>query len=257
MANKYYVYKYYINEELIYVGRTDDILRRHKDHLSSADPNRLIFQNITSVHIAVFNVNADMMLYEKYYITKYHPRCNTVDMQWQQTTIQLPEPQWVICTSKQLEQLRQLRQLKAPKIIKQSDVDAKELNKDISIINLFNTSQESFWENFLNYDLTKTAFLFPNEEKPLMFKLDHKDCAIDVNYIYKNIMYPLLSGQQKILTYPLDTGWNVPWLHLVYDIDGYYIYRSIDDGIRITVQDNENYCFEFKHPSKIYNELYN
>ena len=62
--SKYYVYKYYGDEHLLYVGRTNDFVERFKQHLRE-NP---YFDNVTRIDIATFESDGDMMIYEKYYI---------------------------------------------------------------------------------------------------------------------------------------------------------------------------------------------
>lgn len=91
MDNKYYVYKYYIDDQLIYVGRTNNFVERFKQHLRENS----YYDKVNKIDIATFNSDGDMMIYEKYYIIKFHPPLNKVDMQFSSPSIELPEPDWI------------------------------------------------------------------------------------------------------------------------------------------------------------------
>ena len=90
MDNKYYVYKYYINDQLLYVGRTNNFIERFKQHLRENSE----YDKVTKIDIATFDSDGDMMLYEKYYIMKFHPPLNKKDTQFSSPSFELPEPQW-------------------------------------------------------------------------------------------------------------------------------------------------------------------
>ena len=101
MDNKYYVYKYYINDQLLYVGRTNNFIERFKQHLRE-NPE---YDKVTRIDIATFNSDGDMMLYEKYYITKLRPPLNKKDMQFSSPTFELPEPEWISYTREEFNSL--------------------------------------------------------------------------------------------------------------------------------------------------------
>lgn len=102
MDNKYYVYKYYINDQLLYVGRTNNFIERFKQHLRE-NPE---YDKVTKIDIATFDSDGDMMLYEKYYITKFHPPLNKKDMQFSSPSFELPEPEWISYTREEFNTLR-------------------------------------------------------------------------------------------------------------------------------------------------------
>lgn len=101
MDNKYYVYKYYINDQLLYVGRTNNFIERFKQHLRE-NPE---YDKVTRIDIATFDSDGDMMLYEKYYITKFHPPLNKKDMQFSSPSFELPEPEWISYTRAEFDAL--------------------------------------------------------------------------------------------------------------------------------------------------------
>jgi len=101
MDNKYYVYKYYINDQLLYVGRTNNFIERFKQHLRENSE----YNKVTRIDIATFDSDGDMMLYEKYYITKFHPPLNKTDMQFSSPSFELPEPEWISYTREEFNAL--------------------------------------------------------------------------------------------------------------------------------------------------------
>ena len=101
MDNKYYVYKYYINDQLLYVGRTNNFIERFKQHLRENSE----YDKVTRIDIATFDSDGDMMLYEKYYITKFHPPLNKKDTQFSKPSFELPEPEWISYTREEFNAL--------------------------------------------------------------------------------------------------------------------------------------------------------
>ena len=271
---KYYIYKYYINDELIYIGRTNNILSRHKAHLQKSDPHQIDFQKATDIYVAEFSSDADMMIYEKYYITKYHPRCNTVDMKWSMPTIELPEPIWHIYTPNELEIVYsdkpKTKNITKLEIINELQDDNQEEendeeNYDISnftIINISNLSQEKIWDEILQYDLTKTAFILPIYQYPLQFVKD-TSCTKNINYIYKNIMYPFLSNKINKMTISNQENSKMshfPWLKLYHNDKKGFMSIALDGIVIMSINDNNEYEYTIRSEqiiTHLYNKLFN
>jgi excinuclease UvrABC nuclease subunit len=68
----YGVYKIYNNDDLIYIGKTNNFYTRIKTHLAQ-QPWK---DKITHIAIAKCKTKVDMDLYEKYYINKLNPKYN-------------------------------------------------------------------------------------------------------------------------------------------------------------------------------------
>lgn len=95
--NKYYVYRFLNKyEEVIYVGRTNNISNRIKQHLSSGHLPSDCYSLINKIEYIELETFTDILIYEIYYINKYLPIYNTRDKDElrKETTITLPEKQW-------------------------------------------------------------------------------------------------------------------------------------------------------------------
>ena len=148
---KYYVYKYYINNELLYIGRTNDFIKRFKQHLNE----NIQYNNVTKIAIATFSSSGDMMLYEKYYITKFHPPLNKVDMQFTSPTFTLPEPEWNIYTREEFNNLIVLKNN-----IKKEKEEKKEKSIIKSIISGINIPDNISLSWFKQFDMnTQKLFI--------------------------------------------------------------------------------------------------
>lgn len=87
------IYRIYQNEELTYVGRTKQPinarLRGHCFH--STFHKHIPPSTITKVEVAECKTEADMFLYEIYYINKLKPKSNKDDKSRDDLTVFLPE----------------------------------------------------------------------------------------------------------------------------------------------------------------------
>jgi hypothetical protein len=68
----YFVYKLYSNDDLIYVGKTNDTHIRISNHLSQQPWS----EKISHIEFAKCNSKIDMDIYELYYINKLKPKYN-------------------------------------------------------------------------------------------------------------------------------------------------------------------------------------
>lgn len=73
----YYVYFYYQNDEIIYIGKTINIKKRHQQHMLEQD---FIDNPYTHISILQCNTAIDMDILEKYFIATYQPKMNTIDI---------------------------------------------------------------------------------------------------------------------------------------------------------------------------------
>ena len=74
----YYVYKYYCDSELLYVGKTYNVYRRFRQHLQNEKESEWM-QTVNFIEVAECNSRVDMALYEVYYINKCFPTINKKD----------------------------------------------------------------------------------------------------------------------------------------------------------------------------------
>ncbi len=87
------VYKIYYGDNVVYVGRTNQPLRdRIRGHLFAKAMHKVLDINqITKVEYAELQTEADMNLYEIYYILTLHPALNVDDKTKDFPTVTLPE----------------------------------------------------------------------------------------------------------------------------------------------------------------------
>lgn len=90
------LYKVFHGDTVIYLGRTKmPLSRRLYGHFFKKPLYREIdIADATKIEYADFETEADMFLYEIYYINRYHPMLNRDDKAKDELTITLPEVQW-------------------------------------------------------------------------------------------------------------------------------------------------------------------
>lgn len=90
------LYRIYYDSFLVYLGRTKQPLQnRIRGHLMSSPMHRTIdIHQVTKVEYAVFQTEADMNLYEIYFINLWKPPLNVDDKCKDALTVTLPEVQW-------------------------------------------------------------------------------------------------------------------------------------------------------------------
>ncbi len=93
---KYIVYRIYYGDCLVYVGRTKQPLQnRIRGHLFNKPMHRTIsIEQVTKIEYAELGSEADMNLYEIYYILKLHPPLNVDDKAKDDLSITLPDLEW-------------------------------------------------------------------------------------------------------------------------------------------------------------------
>lgn len=99
MASKtHIVYRIYYGEHIVYVGRTNQPLRtRIHGHLFAKPMHRVInIELVSKVEYAEFETEADMNLYEIYYILTLHPLLNCDDKTRDYPTVKLPEVEFKV-----------------------------------------------------------------------------------------------------------------------------------------------------------------
>lgn len=90
---KYIIYKIFYNGFCAYLGRTKQpINNRLRGHFFSKPMHKTIdIRLVTKIEIAECNSEADMFLYEIYYINKFKPPLNRDDKAVDSLTISIPE----------------------------------------------------------------------------------------------------------------------------------------------------------------------
>lgn len=97
MIQGYILYKIYYGDCLVYLGRTKQALQsRIRGHLFQRPMHRSIcIDLVTRIEYAEFKTEADMNLYEIYFINLWKPPLNIDDKCRDGLTVHLPEVAWV------------------------------------------------------------------------------------------------------------------------------------------------------------------
>lgn len=92
----YTLYRVFYGEHLVYLGRTKQPLQtRIRGHLFKKPMHRELFiEQISKIEYATFHSEADMYLYEIYFINLWHPALNRDDKAHDNLTVRLPEVEW-------------------------------------------------------------------------------------------------------------------------------------------------------------------
>lgn len=92
----YTLYRIYYDNDIVYLGRTKQPLHaRIHGHLFQKPMHRSIGIDIISkIEYAEFDSEADMNVYEVYYINLYRPTLNRDDKAKDSLTIKLPDVDW-------------------------------------------------------------------------------------------------------------------------------------------------------------------
>lgn len=75
----YYVYRFLINENVVYVGKTIDIDKRMYTHFTKGHLPLECYEQIDAIQYIECKNNTDMNIKELYFINKYKPIYNTVN----------------------------------------------------------------------------------------------------------------------------------------------------------------------------------
>lgn len=90
------LYRIWYGDKLVYVGRTKQPLQnRIRGHLFAKPMHRVLdIEQITKIEYAEFKTEADMNLYEIYFILIWHPPMNVDDKAHDLPTVSLPQVEW-------------------------------------------------------------------------------------------------------------------------------------------------------------------
>lgn len=103
------IYRIWYGNCLVYVGRTKQPLQsRIRGHLFSKPMHRTVnIEQVTKIEYAELGSEADMNLYEIYYILRLHPPLNVDDKARDDLSVTLPELEWKAFTTPLWEGWRQ------------------------------------------------------------------------------------------------------------------------------------------------------
>lgn len=90
------LYRIWYGEHMAYLGRTKQPLQaRIRGHMFNKPMHRAIdINNVTKIEYTMLRTEADMNLYEIYFINLWKPPLNVDDKARDDLTIELPELQW-------------------------------------------------------------------------------------------------------------------------------------------------------------------
>ncbi len=91
------LYRIYYGDCIVYLGRTMQPLKnRIRGHLFKKPMHRAInIEQVSKIEYATFKSEADMYLYEIYFINLWHPALNRDDKASDTLTVTLPEVNWM------------------------------------------------------------------------------------------------------------------------------------------------------------------
>lgn len=99
LKNKNFIlYRIYYDNVIVYLGRTTQPLQdRIRGHLFKKPMHRVIdIEQVSRIEYTVFNSQADMYLYEIYFINLFKPALNCDDKARDALSVTLPEVEWKI-----------------------------------------------------------------------------------------------------------------------------------------------------------------
>ena len=96
------LYRIYYGDNLVYLGRTKQPLQnRIRGHLFKKPMHReLHIEQISKIEYSTFQTEADMYLYEIYFINLWHPPLNRDDKATDDLTVMLPPVEWKLFETK-------------------------------------------------------------------------------------------------------------------------------------------------------------
>lgn len=93
---RHLLYRIYYGSDIVYVGRTSQPLQdRIRGHLFKKPMLREIeIEKVSKIEFTELSSQADMFLYEIYFINLWHPKLNRDDKALDDLTISLPDLSW-------------------------------------------------------------------------------------------------------------------------------------------------------------------
>lgn len=95
---EYYVYRFTDTcDEIIYVGRTNNIKNRINGHMKNGHLPKECYDNVKKIEYIKLSGYADMCMYEIYYINKYIPKYNKINKKEEDkgNEVELKELEWI------------------------------------------------------------------------------------------------------------------------------------------------------------------
>ena len=145
------LYRIWYGDTLAYIGRTKQPLQnRIRGHLFQKPMHRTIaIELVTKIEYAEFKTEADMNLYEIYFILKEHPPLNVDDKTKDYPTVELPPVEWREFTTplwaKWLDEL-QTKATEHEKML----MRYRQIPEDIRVVNALHRTgeldEDEFWE---------------------------------------------------------------------------------------------------------------
>jgi hypothetical protein len=132
LKSRFVLYKIYYDDILVYVGRTKQpINQRLWGHFSAKPMHKKIdVSQVSKIEVCCCNTEADMFLYEIYYINKLCPVLNCDDKAKDGLTVSLPELEFISYMPDRMDIWKQSivdkdRELKLKKELEQEDLRKK------------------------------------------------------------------------------------------------------------------------------------
>ncbi len=102
------LYRIFYGEHIVYLGRTMQPLQsRIRGHLFKKPMHREIcIEQVSKIEYATFQSQADMYLYEIYFINLWHPALNKDDKASDSLSVSLPEVEWKLFSTPLWEKWR-------------------------------------------------------------------------------------------------------------------------------------------------------
>lgn len=145
------VYRIWYGDDLVYIGRTKQPLQnRIRGHLFQKPMHRtLSIDLVTKIEYAELQTEADMNLYEIYFILREHPPLNVDDKTRDYPTVELPPVAWSEFTTPLWEKWKNELHTKSTnreKMLRRY----RQIQEDIRIVNSLHRTgeigEDEFWE---------------------------------------------------------------------------------------------------------------
>ena len=166
--NKYYIYKYVANDEIVYIGQSSNLENRIKQHKNDK------LKNIQAI-IYYFECNnkIEATYWEYNLINKYHPKYNVV-LKNQNINIEIQEPNWIF--------------YKKNKII--TNIQNKYKSR-------YTTAQKKATEKYLNEKVEEIKFRVPKGEKEKIKTFAYNHGKSVNQFIYDCVITTIKNSKEK------------------------------------------------------------
>lgn len=180
----YYIYKYYHDNELLYIGKTNDLWNRYKQHKNDWER----YDEINRIMYTVCNTKDDMDMMEKLLIRKYKPVLNKAELSDSTSlTITFEEPTFFIFTKEEIENRK-----KEDEKQKEIDNSFRRIKKPKKTFPHQKPLDVKFWSKIYGYVLE--AYLMNSEHTNI---IDVRTLGISPEEFKEKISYTLLSNHEN------------------------------------------------------------